>query len=71
MPDRSAFHDLPAGAFPFSIEFVNALGVVVHSITVSGPGAVEIPGLRQRYGAVSVRLRFADGTVHEAGPPLR
>lgn len=58
-----AFHDLPIEKFPFTMDFLNAAGEIVHSITVSGAGAVHIPGLAEEHGPVSVRVTFADGEV--------
>lgn len=64
-----AFHDLPQSAFPFKIEFFNATGDLVHAIEVSGPGAVEVPGLRPQHGPVAVRVTYADGSVVEQPAP--
>jgi len=59
-----AARDLPASAFPFTIEFIaQRTGNVVHSITVSGPGAAAIPALKADHGLVDVRITYADGVV--------
>lgn len=65
----SAFQDLPATAFPFLIEFMRSdNGEVVHSIHVTGPGALEIPALRKEHGVpISVRVIYADGEIVELG----
>ena len=56
-----AFHDLPRSRFPFTIEFLTLAGDIVHTITVTGPGAVRIPGLAAQHGPISVRITWPDG----------
>lgn len=63
-----AFHDLPATAFPFKIEMFTRDGRVVHEIEVTGPGAIEVPGLAAFYGPTGARIRYADGRVEEHAP---
>lgn len=63
-----AFRDLPAEAFPFTIELLNAgTREVVWSATVDGPAAVRVPGQDETGpGRKIARITFADGTVQEA-----
>lgn len=67
-----ARHDLPASMYPFTIEALSLAGEVVWSKTVERPAgevAIEIPGLKQQLGfPVSIRCRFADGSVREYPP---
>lgn len=66
----SAFYDLPATKYPFTVEFRNAGGDVVHSIEVVEPGAAVVPPLAAAHGPVSVRITWGDGTVDEAEPEV-
>jgi hypothetical protein len=63
-----AFSDLPAGAFPFTVELLRAdTREVVWKATVDGPGAVIVPGPDVTGpGRKIARVTFADGTVEEA-----
>lgn len=63
-----AFHDLPASMFPFTIEYLNAKGVVLRTETVEGPGVMEVPGLAQFYGPITIRVTHANGTQTTTGP---
>lgn len=65
----TAFHDLPADAFPLTLEFLNRHGVLIRTERVDGPGVSEIPGLAPLYGPIAVRLTFANGTTHTEPPP--
>lgn len=69
---RTAFHDLPASAFPFVMEILDAATrEVVWTAEVKGPGALRIPGTDETGGGPkAVRLTFADGTVQETEPRL-
>lgn len=60
---RTAFHDLPAAAFPLVIEFIRVdTGETVQVIDVEGPGVTAIPALAPRLGVgIAVRISFADG----------
>ena len=60
MTDKpTAFHDLPADAFPFTIEFFRAdTKEVVHTIRVEGPGMVEVPPLSKMHGGVEIDTRI-------------
>lgn len=63
----TAFHDLPADSFPFTMEVFGKDGVLLWSCEVCGPGAVAIPGFQ---GAVAyVRTTFANGQVEVVEPP--
>jgi hypothetical protein len=69
LPVKSA--DLPASAFPLTVEVLDAeTREVVWSATADGPGAMRIPGpdeLGPRPKAA--RVTYADGTVQESGRP--
>lgn len=67
-----AFHDLPASAFPFVIEFLRTDdGTVADRIEVTGPGAIAIPALAAHLGVpVAIRLTFADGAVETYDPTV-
>ena len=62
-----AFRDLPAEAFPFTVELLKAdTRTVVWTATVDGPGALRVPGPDETGpGRKIVRVTFADGTVQE------
>jgi len=63
MPDLpTAFHDVREVDFPFDIEMIDpATGEIRWSITVPGPGMVQVPGRATLGGPVDVRVRFPDG----------
>lgn len=64
----SAFHDLPADAFPFTIVFTRVdTGQVVHRIHVAGPGAVTVPALSRLHGGVRIDARIVHGQMEK--PP--
>lgn len=70
MAEKStAFRDLPADAYPFTVEYLNAKGVVVRTEYVEGPGMMEVPPLHNLFGPISVRITFANGDTHTEGPP--
>ncbi len=64
-----AFADVPADAFPVSIEFIDRSGKVVWSDVILGPGALPIPALAKDHGPVGVRMIFASGEVVEEPAP--
>lgn len=66
---QTAFSDLPAEAFPLTVEMLNRSGVAVWSVVIEGPGVVQIPPLAQFYGPVGCRVRFADGEQTLEPPP--
>jgi hypothetical protein len=65
------FHDLPAAAFPFTVELLDAeTREVVWTAVVDGPGTLRVPGpdeLGPRLKAA--RVTYADGTVEEDDRP--
>lgn len=63
MTDNVAFGDLPADAFPFTIEFFrHDTGEVVHTIHVPGPGAIAVPALAADVGVkIDVRIISPQG----------
>jgi hypothetical protein len=65
------FTDLPARAFPFKVELLDAeTREVVWSATAAGPGALWIPGQDELGSRPKVaRVTFADGIVRESGRP--
>ena len=65
------FTDLPARAFPFKVELLDAeTREVVWSATSDGPGVMRIPGLGETGPRPkAVRVTLADGTVQESDPP--
>jgi hypothetical protein len=62
MSDKpTVFRDLPADSYPFLVEFYNDEGRLVHHIEVTGPGAIEIPGLSDEHGPIHVQTTYPDG----------
>lgn len=69
MTDRpTAFRDLPADNYPFTVEAFDLEGRVVWTERVEGPGSLYIPPLAQTYGPVGVRIITPMGTT-ETPPP--
>jgi hypothetical protein len=67
----TAFHDLPASAFPLVMELLDAASREVRwTATITGPGGVRIPGCAETNGGkpVIARITFADGETVEAMP---
>jgi hypothetical protein len=67
VPDHK-FLDLPEDFFPIKMEARDADGAIVWEETITGPAAIYIPPLRERYGPVSIRVTYADGRITEASP---
>jgi hypothetical protein len=69
MPDRpSAFHDLPASAFPFTMELLDAETREVRwSQKVTGAAAIRVPSRDEINDGkpLTSRITFADGEVVE------
>ena len=67
---RVAFRELPANAFPFTVEFFKVSdGDVIHTIVVNGPGMMQIPAIAKEIGEpVGTRTIFPDGQVQETIP---
>jgi hypothetical protein len=66
-----AFRDLPASAYPFTIEMLDAVTrEVCWSVTAAAPGAVRIPGKHETNGGkpVACRVTFGNGEVSVAEP---
>jgi hypothetical protein len=64
------FTQLEPSAYPFTLRaFRCSDDVEIWSTTVTGPGAVFIPGLRPKHGPVWMRTEYADGEVVETGRP--
>lgn len=65
----SAFHDLPAESFPFTIEMFDVdTKEVYETIPVYGPGAVRINPKPTHVRLAGTRMRFANGEVVEHEP---
>jgi len=66
----TAFHDLPAEAFPFTVEFFRVSDrVVMHTVIVHDAGLLRVPSNAELGGEpVGVRTTYADGTVQETVP---
>jgi hypothetical protein len=67
----SAFHDLPASAFPFTMELLDAETREVRwSQRVTGPAAVRVPSRDEINNGkpLASRVTFADGEVVETEP---
>ena len=63
-----AFSDLPAAAFPFTVELLNTAREVVWSTTVTGPGAIHVPGTDELGpGPRTARITYPGGRVEESG----
>lgn len=60
--------DLPAAAFPFTVELLDAeTRDVLWQVAVTDPGALRVPGKAELGGrATTVRIKYADGTEAEA-----
>lgn len=68
MSRPAAFHDLPAEAFPLTITFTDAdTAEELHTITLDGPGVLDIPGWAPR--RVAVDLVLATGENSHMEPP--
>lgn len=67
--DRTVFVTESKEKFPFTIEFFDLDGTVVHTIEVAGPGSIQVPGLAKDYGPVGCRTTYADGEI-VISPPL-
>lgn len=64
--NTSAEPDLPASAYPFTIEWRSrSTGLVLHSLDVAEPGYITVPARWPE--PVNVELRYADGH-HESYP---
>lgn len=59
----TAFHDLPADAFPFRWTFYRVDNDrPVTSVLMEGPGVMEVPALARELGVpVYVHIEFANG----------
>lgn len=67
---KSVFADLPASAFPFTIEFLRTdTGEVLWSTVATGPGGSHIPKLGSPDYRLMCRMTFANGEVVEALAP--
>lgn len=62
------FRELPEESFPFTVEFFTADGTVVHTVTVTGPGALRVPALGKIYGPVGARTIWPDGSTSITPP---
>ena len=69
-PRPTAFHDLPASAFPVTIEYVqHTTGKVIRTEVIEGPGALQVPGLAALFGPIGVRMTWASGQSGYSPPP--
>lgn len=60
------FRDIPADSFPFTVEWISeATNEVVYTVTVPGPGVVEVPALWPQHGPCWTRIRYPDGQIVE------
>jgi hypothetical protein len=61
-------HLLPAHLYPLTMRFFDRTGREVHTIEVERPEGLSmlyIPPLAQRFGEVSCRIDFADGSYED------
>lgn len=65
----TAFTDLPANAFPVTLEYLNRHGIVIRTEHIEGPGVMEVPPLATLYGPIGVRISYANGKKHIQPPP--
>lgn len=65
----SKFVDLPRDSFPFVAEFYRSdNGEVVHTVTVEGPGVMDVPPLGKIHGVeIKIRVHFPDGEIVRDG----
>jgi hypothetical protein len=71
MCDLTAFHDLPASSFPFTMELLDAeTREVCWSATADGPGALRIPSKHEVNGGklMACRVTSGNGEVVEMEP---
>lgn len=63
----SAFHDLSADSFPFTIEMYDVDTNEIYNVeTVDGPGAIYIAPKPDHVRLAGCRVRFANGQFHDS-----
>lgn len=63
----TAFHDLSADSFPFTIEMYDVdTGIVYSTETVEGPGAMYVPPKPAHVREAACRVRFANGMTADS-----
>lgn len=62
---NSAFADLPANAFPVTIEYYReGTDELVETQVIEGPGVLRVKGIDERGFRVDVKVIYANGEVH-------
>lgn len=69
MSEEIKFRGVPPDMFPFTIEYLNSAGAVIHTEQVTAPGVLSVPNLVDLWGPISVRMLWPDGSVTPQGPP--
>lgn len=65
----TAFADLPASAYPVTLQYLNRHHIVIREETIEGPGVMEVPPLSGFYGPIGIKMSFANGAEHLEPPP--
>lgn len=64
-----AFRNLPADAFPFTMEAYDCDTLkVLYSYRVEGPGVMKIPPKPENVARVGIRMAFANGETIDHQP---
>jgi hypothetical protein len=63
--------NLPASAYPFTLQAIDRNGAVVWTAVVTKPTKFYVPHLADKFGPVAIRMSFADGTTTLMPAPER
>lgn len=68
---QTIFCDLRPDEFPLVIDYLDSGGSIMHTVTIPGPGATDMPRFCAEHRPASVRLTFGNGEVaaSPAEPP--
>lgn len=70
MSENTAFHDLPAKAFPFTMRaYLVSSDALVWEERMEGPGVLQIPALAKIHGGpVYIEVEYPDGRIERSDP---